>query len=51
MYAHYTTTKKGTWAYIQKTARVDGRVETFTIRRLGLLSYIQKETACEDPGK
>jgi hypothetical protein len=51
MYAHYTTTKKGTWAYIQKTARVDGRVKTFTIKRLGLLSDIQKETGCEDPIK
>jgi hypothetical protein len=51
MYPHYTTTKKGTWAYIQKSVRVDGRTKTITVRRLGLLSDIQKEQGCPDPKK
>ena len=51
MYPHYTKTKKGVWAYIQKTVRVDGRVKTLTIERLGLLSDIQRKTGCEDPKK
>ena len=51
MYSHYTETKKGTWAYIQKSVRVDGRPKTITVKRLGLLSDIQKEHGCDDPRK
>lgn len=51
MYATFTTTKKGTWAYIQKSVRKDGRTTTLTIKRLGLLSDIQKEYSCDDPRK
>lgn len=51
MYATFTTTKKGTWAYIQKSVRKDGKTTTLTIKRLGLLSDIQKEHNCEDPKK
>ena len=49
MYAHFTETKKGTWAYIQKSTRIDGKVTTLTLKRLGLLSDIQKEHGCVDP--
>lgn len=49
MNAKFTTTAKGTWAYIQKSVRIDGRSTTQTIRRLGLLSEIQKEHGCADP--
>ena len=51
MYPHYTDTRKGTWAYIQKSIRVDGRPKTITVKRLGLLSDIQKEYGCADPRK
>ena len=51
MYPHYTTTKRGTWAYIQKSVRVDGRPKTITVKRLGLLSDIQKQHGCSDPKK
>ena len=51
MYATFTTTKKGTWAYIQKSVRKDGKTTTLTIKRLGLLSDIQKKHNCEDPKK
>jgi transposase len=51
MYPHYTTTQKGTWAYIQKSVRIDGRTKTLTVKRLGLLSDIQKEYGCPDPKK
>jgi transposase len=51
MYSHYTTTKKGTWAYIQKSVRVDGRTKTLTVKCLGLLSDIQKQYGCPDPKK
>ena len=49
MNAKFTTTTKGTWAYIQKSVRIDGRSTTQTIRRLGSLSDIQKEHGCADP--
>ena len=49
MYAHFTETKKGTWAYIQKSTRIDGKVKTLTLKRLGLLSDIQEKYSCADP--
>ena len=49
MYPHYTTTKKGVWAYIQKSVRVDGRPKTITVKRLGLLEDIKREQGCADP--
>lgn len=49
MNAKFTTTTKGTWAYIQKSVRINGRSTTRTIRRLGLLSDIQKKHGCSDP--
>lgn len=51
MYPHYTKTKNGTWAYIQKSVRVDGRPKTITVKCLGLLSDIQKNYGCSDPKK
>lgn len=51
MYPHYTETKNGTWAYIQKSVRVDGRPKTITVKCLGLLSDIQKNYGCSDPKK
>lgn len=49
MRATFIPTKKGTWAYIQKSVRIDGRSTTQTIKRLGLLSDIQKKHGCADP--
>ncbi|MGN0630544.1 MAG: IS1634 family transposase [Ruminococcus sp.] len=49
MNAKFQDTSKGTWAYIQKKVRIDGRSTTRTIKRLGLLSDIQKEYGCADP--
>ena len=49
MNATFTETKKGTWAYIQKKVRVDGRSTTLTIKKLGLLEDIRKEQGCSDP--
>lgn len=49
MRATFIPTKKGTWAYIQKSLRIDGRSTTQTVKRLGLLSDIQKEHGCADP--
>ena len=49
MRATFIPTKKGVRAYIQKSLRIDGRSTTQTIRRLGLLSDIQKEYGCADP--
>ena len=37
MKATFGTTKKGTWAYIQKSVRIYGKSTTKTVRRLGLL--------------
>lgn len=51
MRATFIPTKRGTWAYIQKSVRIDGRSTTQTIKRLGLLSDIQKEHGCADPRK
>lgn len=49
MKANFTKTKKGTWAYIQKSLRVNGKSTTIQVKKLGLLSDIQKEHGCADP--
>lgn len=49
MKANFTETKKGTWAYIQKSVRINGKSTTIQVKKLGLLSDIQKEHGCEDP--
>ena len=49
MKANFTETKKGTWAYIQKSVRVNGKSTTVQVKKLGLLSDIQKEHGCADP--
>ena len=49
MKATFIKTKTGTWAYIQKSVRKDGKSTTETVKRLGLLSDIQKEHGCADP--
>ncbi len=49
MNAKFADTSKGTWAYIQKKVRIDGKSTTLTIKRLGLLSDIQKREGCPDP--
>lgn len=51
MNAKFTTTSKGTWAYIQKSVRKNGKCTTLTIKRLGLLEDIQKREGCADPRK
>lgn len=51
MNAKFTDTKKGTWAYIQKSVRKGGKSTTLTIKRLGLLSEIQEREGCADPKK
>lgn len=49
MKANFTETKKGVWAYIQKSVRINGKSTTVQVKRLGLLSEIQKEHGCADP--
>lgn len=49
MNAKFQDTGKGTWAYIQKKVRIDGRSTTLTVRRLGLLEDIRREHGCADP--
>lgn len=49
MKASFTTTKKGTWAYIRKSVRIEGKSTTVPVKSLGLLSDIQKNTGCADP--
>lgn len=49
MKANFTETKKGVWAYIQKSVRINGKSTTVQVKKLGLLSDIQKQTGCEDP--
>ena len=49
MKATFGTTKKGTWAYIQKSVRIDGKSTTKTVRRLGLLEDIRRKYGCQDP--
>lgn len=49
MKADFVTTKKGTWAYIRKSVRINGKSTTVPVRKLGLLSEIQKKHGCEDP--
>lgn len=49
MKATFTTTKKGTWAYICKSVRVNGKSTSVTVKKLGLLTDIQKEHGCADP--
>lgn len=51
MYTRFVKTKNGTLAYIQKSVRVDGYPRTKTVKRLGLLSDIQKKYGCADPKK
>lgn len=48
MKATFVKTKKGTWACIQKTVRINGVPTSQTVRRLGLLDDIKKEQGCED---
>lgn len=49
MYATFNTTSKGTWAYIQKSVRENGKPKTLTVKCLGLLSDIEREHGCADP--
>lgn len=49
MKVYFATTKKGTWAYIRKSVRINGKSTTVPVKNLGLLSDIQKETGCADP--
>lgn len=49
MYANFTVTKRGTWAYIQKSVRDGGKTTTLTIKCLGLLSDIKEAQGCADP--
>ena len=49
MKATFVNTNKGTWAYIQKSVRVNGHSTTKTVKRLGLLEDIKRNYGCEDP--
>ena len=51
MYTRFVNTKSCTLAYIQKSVRVDGYPRMVTVKCLGLLSEIQKEHGCADPGE
>ena len=50
MKATFGTTKKGTWAYIQKSVRIDGKSTTKTVRRLGLLEDIRRKARTRASG-
>ena len=49
MKATFIENKAGTWAYIQKSVRVNGKSTTYTVKKLGLLADIQQREGCEDP--
>lgn len=49
MKAAFIKTKAGTWAYIQKSARINGKPTSINIRRLGTLEDIKKKEGCTDP--
>lgn len=49
MKATFINTPKGTWAYIQKSVRKDGKSTTHTVKKLGLLDDIKAQYGCEDP--
>lgn len=49
MKANFTTTRKGTWAYIQKSVRINGKSTSIQVKKLGLLTDIQKKCGCADP--
>ena len=38
MKVNFTETKKGTWTYIQKSVRINGKSSTVQVKKLGLLS-------------
>lgn len=49
MKVYFANTKNGTLAYIRKSVRINGKSTTVPVKKLGLLSEIQKETGCADP--
>jgi len=49
MKATFIPTKKGIWACIQRSVRIDGKSTSQTVKRLGLLEDIKKEYGCSDP--
>lgn len=49
MKATFTTTKQGTWAYICKSVRINGKSTSERVKKLGLLSDIKEKYGCEDP--
>lgn len=49
MKAAFIKTKTGTWAYIQKSARINGTPTSINIRKLGTLEDIKKKEGCPDP--
>lgn len=49
MKATFVTTKTGTWAYIQKSVRVDGVPKSINIKKLGTLEEIKSREGCADP--
>lgn len=49
MKAAFIKTKTGTWAYIQKSARINGKPTSINIRKLGTLEDIREKEGCPDP--
>lgn len=49
MKVYFANTKNGTLAYIRKSVRINGKSTTVPVKKLGLLSEIQKKTGCADP--
>ncbi len=49
MKAAFIKTKTGTWAYIQKSARINGKPTSINIKKLGTLEDIKEKEGCPDP--
>ncbi len=49
MNAKFTTTAKGTWAYIQKSVRIDGRSTTQTISAFRVTVRDSERAWCANP--
>lgn len=51
MKATFTKSKDKTWAYIQKSVRINGVPTSVNVRKLGTLEDIKEKYGCDDPEK
>ncbi len=49
MKATFIKTNTGTWAYIQKSTRINGKPTSINVKKLGTLEDIKKKEGCADP--